>query len=68
MQTPKSSKACFNYIIHIIRPYQDYGDTIYEQTFNSSFHEKLESIQYNASLGIKVATCKMFVSRTVLFL
>ena len=29
-----------------IRPYLDYGD------FNSSFHEKLESIQYNASLAI----------------
>ena len=25
---------------------------IYEQAFNSSFHEKLESIQYNASLAI----------------
>ena len=35
-----------------IRPYLDYGDIIYEQTFNSSFHEKIESIQYNASLAI----------------
>ena len=35
-----------------IRPYLDYGDIIYEQAFNSSFHEKLESIQYNASLAI----------------
>ena len=35
-----------------IRPYLDYGDIIYEQGFNSSFHEKLESIQYNASLAI----------------
>ena len=35
-----------------IRPYLDYGDIIYEQVFNSSFHEKLESIQYNASLVI----------------
>ena len=32
-----------------IRPYLDYGDIIYEQAFNSSFHE---SIQYNASLAI----------------
>ena len=35
-----------------IRPYLDYGDIIYEQGFNSSFQEKLESIQYNASLAI----------------
>ena len=35
-----------------IGPYLDYGDTIYEQAFNSSFPEKLESIQYNASLAI----------------
>ena len=34
------------------RPYLDYDDIIYEQAFNSSFHEKLESIQYNASLVI----------------
>ena len=35
-----------------IRPYLDYGDIIYEQAFNSSFHGRLESIQYNARLAI----------------
>ena len=35
----------------LIRPYLDFGDIIHEQAFNSSFHEKLESIQYNASLA-----------------
>ena len=35
-----------------IRPYLDYGDIMYEQAFNSSFHEKLESIQYNGSSAI----------------
>ena len=35
-----------------IRLYLDYNDTIYEQAFNSSSHEKLQSIQYNASLVI----------------
>ena len=35
-----------------IRPYLDYGDIIYEQAFNSSFREKPESIQCNASLAI----------------
>ena len=39
----------------LIRPYLDYGDISYEQAFNSSFHEKLESIQYNASLVITSA-------------
>ena len=35
-----------------IRPHIDYGDIVYDQAYNDSFHEKLESIQYNASLAI----------------
>ena len=35
-----------------ISSHQDCGDILYDQTFNSSFHEKLESIQYNAGLAI----------------
>ena len=35
-----------------IRPHLNYGDVIYEQAFSSSFHEKLESIQYNAISAI----------------
>ena len=35
-----------------VRPHLDYGDILFDQTFNSSFHEKLESIQYNACLDI----------------
>ena len=30
----------------------DYGDTIYDQAYNDSFREKLESVQYNAALAI----------------
>ena len=30
----------------------DYGDIIYDQAYNASFHRKLESIQYNAVLAI----------------
>ena len=30
----------------------DYGDVLYDQTVNSSFHAKMESIQYNACLAI----------------
>ena len=35
-----------------IRPYLDDGDIIYNQTYNVSFYQKLESIQYNAALTI----------------
>ena len=35
-----------------IRPHIDYGDIVYDQAYNESFHQKLESIQYNASLAI----------------
>ena len=35
-----------------IRPHLDCGDTIYDQAYNDSFHQKLESIQYNAALAI----------------
>ena len=35
-----------------ITPLPDYGDIIYDQAYNVSFHQKLESIQYNAVLAI----------------
>ena len=34
------------------RPHLDYGDVIYDQHYNNSFHHKQESIQYNAALAI----------------
>ena len=34
-----------------IRPYLDYGDILYDKAFNESFHQKIESIQYNACLA-----------------
>ena len=39
-----------------IRPHFDYRNILYDQTFNNSFHERLESIQYNAALAITGAT------------
>ena len=36
----------------LIRPHLDYGHIIFDQAFNKSFHDNLESIQYNASLAI----------------
>ena len=35
-----------------VRPHLDYGDVLYDQAFNNSFHTKMESIQYNACLAI----------------
>ena len=35
-----------------IRPYLDYGNILYDKLFNESFHQKIESIQYNACLAI----------------
>ena len=35
-----------------IRPDLDYGDIIYDQAYDASFHQKLDSIEYNASLAI----------------
>ena len=35
-----------------VRPHLDYGDVIYDQSYNNTFHQKMESIQYNAALAI----------------
>ena len=35
-----------------VRPHLVYGDIIYDQTYNDSFHQKMESVQYNAALAI----------------
>ena len=35
-----------------VRPHLDYGDILYDQARNESFHLKLECIQYNACLAI----------------
>ena len=35
-----------------IGPHLDYGDIIYDRAYNTSFHQNIESIQYNAALAI----------------
>ena len=35
-----------------VRPHLNYGNIFYDQAFNFSFHQKLESIQYRACLAI----------------
>ena len=34
------------------RSHLDYGEIIYDQTFNESFHERIESIQCNSAIAI----------------
>ena len=34
------------------RTHLDYGDIIYDQTFNESFQKRIESIQHNAAIAI----------------
>ena len=36
----------------LVRPYLDYGDKIYDETYNKTFHQKLVSIQYSACLAL----------------
>ena len=35
-----------------VTPHLDYGDIMYDQAYNASFHQKLELLQYNACLAI----------------
>ena len=35
-----------------VRPHLDYSDFLFDQAFNASSHDKLESIQYNAWLSL----------------
>ena len=38
--------------IQTFRPHLDYGDVIYDEAYNKTFHRKLESIQYNVCLAL----------------
>ena len=33
-----------------VRPHLNYGNIIYDQAYNASFHQKLELMQYNTCL------------------
>ena len=35
-----------------VRPHLGYGDVIYDESYNTAFHQKMESIEYNAALAI----------------
>ena len=38
-----------------VRPHLQYGDVIYDEAYRETFHQKLESIQYNACLALSGA-------------
>ena len=38
-----------------LRPHFDYGDILYDQAFNMSFHQKIKSILYNTYFDISGA-------------
>ena len=35
-----------------VKPHLDYGDVIYDRSYNNTFHQKMESIKYNSALAI----------------
>ena len=51
-----------------IKSWLDYANMIFDPAYNSTFHDKLESIQYNASLAITGAirgtSTKKYIPRT----
>ena len=44
--------ALFTIYKCFMRPHLDYDDIVYDLVYNLSFHQKLESIQYNANLAL----------------
>ena len=38
-----------------IRPHLDVGEIIYDQAYTASFHQNIESVQYNSALAIRDA-------------
>ena len=45
-------RACYKCFV---RAHFHYGDIIYNHAFNISFHQKIESLQYNAALAVASA-------------
>ena len=45
LQALLQRQSLFTVYKALIRPYLDYGDSIYDQTYNDSFHQKIVSIQ-----------------------
>ena len=48
----QSLSAIYKYFV---RPYLDYSDATFDQSYKASFHRKLETSQYNKALAITEA-------------
>ena len=46
-----------------LRYHLDYGDIIYAKTYNSSFHQKIKSVQYNVYVAITGAIRHTSINR-----
>ena len=55
MQKPLPRAVLMTMYKAFVRPHLDYGDIIYDEAYNETFHQKLESIQYNACLALSGA-------------
>ena len=44
-------------------PHLDYGDVIYDEAYNKTFHRKVESIQYNVCLALSGAIRGLSIER-----
>ena len=45
-------EALLTFYKSFLRPHFDYGNVIFDQSYNDSFHAKLESYQYKAALAM----------------
>ena len=52
LQNLLSRSALITIYKAFVRQHHDYGDILFDQTYNSSFDEKLDSIQYNTCLAL----------------
>ena len=51
LQTVLSKHSLLTICKAFIRPHLDYCDVVYDKKINESWHKKLESAQYNATLA-----------------
>lgn len=45
-------EALFWRHVRLVRHHLDYGDIIYDIVFNESFHNKIETVQYNPTFAM----------------
>ena len=64
LQNVRPRSALLTIYRSFIRPHLDYGDVIYDKAFNESFHAKLESLQYSATLAIAGAIRRSSTEKT----